>query len=243
MDIPDLPIYDGDLWGRFYLDYFEKGTPSYYLRRDDGCLQEISIADYFRSELNDLESRAMERVRGHVLDVGCGVGAGILWLQRQGIAVTGIDISPGAIEVAGKRGAKDARTMSLWDLANVEERFDTVTFMGNNMAIAGSLERTGEMLDILRGVTNEGAVLIGNSVDPTATDEPSHLAYHKWNAERGRYVGQVTIRTEYAGFTEPWFDIVLFEPEVLKSICKDHGWEPREVIDSGGRYFLIADKA
>ena len=243
MGIPDLPIYDGDLWGRFYLDYYEKGTPSYYLRRDDGSLEELSIADYFRSELTDLESRALEHVKKHVLDVGCGVGAAILPLQERGIRVTGIDISPGAIEIARKRGAEDARVMSLWDLPQVAERFDTVIFVGNNTGLAGTLEKTGEMLDILRGVTNEGAVLIGNSVDPTATDEPSHLAYHKWNAERGRYVGQVTIRTEYEGFTEPWFDILLFEPEVLKSICEDHGWEPRKIIDNAGRYFLIADKA
>lgn len=229
MDIPDLPMYDGDLWGRFYLDHFEKGATSYSTRRDDGCLQELRIADYYRTELPEGEVRALQHVKGHVLDVGCGVGASILWLQKQGIRVTGIDISPGAVEVARRRGARDARVMSVWDLPQIEERFDTVIFIGNNTGLVVSLEKTGEMFDMLRDVTNEGAVLVCHSVDPTATDDPSHLEYHKWNKERGRYIGQ-------------WFDIVLFEPDVLKSICREHGWESREVIDSGQRYFLIADK-
>ena len=242
MDIPDIPICEDDLWGRFYRDYYEKETPNYYIRRDDGCLDESSIGSYFRTELSELESQSLGHVKGHVLDVGCGVGASILWLQDRGVKVTGVDISPGAVEVARKRGARDARVMSLWDLPRIEERFDTVIFVGNNMGLAGSLEKTGEMLDMLRGVTSDGAVLVGGSTDPTATDDPSNLAYHKWNTERGRYVGQVKIRAEYAGYTEPWFDILLFEPHVLKSLCRDHGWEPREIIDRSGRYFLIADK-
>lgn len=240
-DWQDMPICEGDLWGRFYRDYYEKGTGTYFLRRDDGGL-DVDAGNYFRTELSELESQALQQVKGHVLNVGCGVGASILWLQKRGIRVTGIDISPGAVEIARKRGAQDARVLSLWDLPRIGEKFDTVIFIGNNTGLAGNLEKTGEMLEMLRGITTDGAVLICHSLDPTATDEPSHLAYHEWNKERGRYVGQVTIRAEYDGLTEPWFDIVLFEPDVLKSLCKEHGWAPREIMGDGGRYFLIADK-
>ena len=242
MEIPDLPIYDGDLWGRFYRDCYEKGEAIYHIRRDDGYLDELNASGYFRTELSELESQALSNAKGHVLDVGCGVGASILWLQKQGIQVTGIDISPGAVEIARERGAKDARVMSLWDLPQIGEKFDTVIFVGNNTGLAGSLEKTGEMLDMLRDITNDDAVLICHSINPTATDNPAHLAYHKWNIERGRYKGQATIRTEYDGYTEPWFGLVLFEPDVFKSLCENHGWHPREMIGDNG-YFLIADKA
>ena len=241
MAIPDMPIDENDLWGRFYLDYYEKGTATYLIHRDDGSVDELDAASYFRTEISGPEAEALSNAKGHVLDVGCGVGASILWLQERGVRVTGIDISPGAVEVARKRGAKDARAMSVWDLPQIGEKFDTVIFIGNNMGLAGSLEKTGEMLEMLRGITNDGAVLIGHSLDPTATDDPSHLAYHKRNIAAGRYLGQIRIRGEYDGYAEPWFNIVFFEPDVLKSLCKDHGWEPREIIGRD-RYFLIADK-
>ncbi|MCK4414566.1 MAG: class I SAM-dependent methyltransferase [Candidatus Eisenbacteria sp.] len=45
----------------------------------------------------------MSRVRGRILDVGCGAGRSMLYLQQKGRAVTGIDISPLAIEVCRRR--------------------------------------------------------------------------------------------------------------------------------------------
>ncbi len=240
MEIPELPIHD-DLWGKFYRDHYENDATTYYIRRDDGFLDKCGIGGYFRT-LRGREAEALEDAKGHVLDVGCEVGAGILWLQEKGLRVIGVDLSPGAVGIARKRGAQDARAMSLWDVPQMKERFDTVILMGNNTGLAGSLEKTGEMLEMLRGITNDGAVLIGDTINPVETSDPGNLAYHKWNTERGRYIGQVSIRTEYGGFTEPWFDIVLFEPDVLKKLCQAHGWKPRETITQGPGYFLIADK-
>lgn len=40
---------------------------------------------------------------GPVLDVGCGLGANLLWLATQGFRGTGIDLAPGAIAAAESR--------------------------------------------------------------------------------------------------------------------------------------------
>ncbi|MCI4319761.1 MAG: class I SAM-dependent methyltransferase [Thermoplasmata archaeon] len=40
---------------------------------------------------------------GPLLDVGCGAGTNALWLAGQGFRVTGVDISPGAVEGAQRR--------------------------------------------------------------------------------------------------------------------------------------------
>lgn len=241
-DWREMPIYDGDLWGWFYRDCFDNGSAVYQIRRDDGLSEDADAASYFRTEISGNEAEALSHAKGHVLDVGCGVGATILWLQKQGLDITGIDISPAAVEIARERGARDARVLSLWDLPNIGEKFDTVTFIGNNTGLVYKLENTGKLLDMLRGITNDGAVLIANSVDPTATGNPVHLAYQEQNIERGRYKGQVALRIEYKGFTEPWIGLVLFGPDLLKSLCEEHGWRPRKIIGNG-QYFLVADRA
>ncbi len=44
--------------------------------------------------------------RGSALDLGCGQGRNALWLAEQGFTVTGLDLSPVAIEQARSRAAE-----------------------------------------------------------------------------------------------------------------------------------------
>lgn len=40
------------------------------------------------------------------IDIGCGTGTNAIWLARQGFDITGIDLSPSAIEMAKKKALK-----------------------------------------------------------------------------------------------------------------------------------------
>ena len=85
--------------------------------RDDGYISASSTEPkkYF-SEYGDWplhEKRAMEFVKGNVLDVGCGAGRHSLYLQNKGFNVLGIDSSPLAIKVCKLRGVKRAQVMSI----------------------------------------------------------------------------------------------------------------------------------
>ena len=55
-----------------------------------------------------------------VLDLGCGQGRNAVWLATQGHRVTGIDLSPVAIEQA-RRMAADRTVDALFEVANVVE--------------------------------------------------------------------------------------------------------------------------
>jgi SAM-dependent methyltransferase len=78
------------------------------------------------------------RVRGRVLDVGCGTGEHALMASALGLEATGIDSSPTAIGLATRKAHERGLTARffLWDalelpaLAHRGERFDTILDCG-----------------------------------------------------------------------------------------------------------------
>jgi SAM-dependent methyltransferase len=83
--------------------------------------------------LVDLANRG--EIRGEVLDVGCGTGENAIFFAERGYSVTGVDISPTAIERA-RRNAVDRSVLLTLDVANALElvgydaRFDTIVDCG-----------------------------------------------------------------------------------------------------------------
>lgn len=76
-----------------------------------------------------------ERIRGRVLDAGCGTGEHVLMLAARGVDATGIDAAPRAIELAQTKAAErgvSARFV-VWDalrLGELGDQFDTVLDSG-----------------------------------------------------------------------------------------------------------------
>ncbi|MCQ4080911.1 class I SAM-dependent methyltransferase [Streptomyces sp. RB6PN25] len=78
---------------------------------------------------------ASGRLRGEVLDVGCGTGEHALLIASHGFRTTGVDISPAAIEQARRKAEErglsaefavaDATELNSW-----QDRFDTVLDCG-----------------------------------------------------------------------------------------------------------------
>lgn len=96
------------------------------------------------------------RSAGYGLDVGCGRGDLAALLARHGWAMTGIEPSPAACEVAGARGI-DVRCGTLQSVALEPEHYNAAVFRH-------SLEHTGDPLQGLRAVAEAlapgGVVLI-----------------------------------------------------------------------------------
>ncbi len=234
-----------DLWGEIVQTYARDEDAAYAIRRSDGYLDEMpSPANYFDVNVSEPEAEALQYVRGRVLDIGCGPGRVLLHLQERGLEVTGIDNSPLVVEVARARGARDVRLMSLTELDFPAGSFDTALFFGNNLGIAGNLKATRNVFRALRDVLSPEGLIIGQSLHATATDKPEHLRYLKWNRERGRYVGRVTIRKEAQGKVGPWWDLLLFEKQVLEALLNETGWAVTHWVDGGrGQYWIVAAKA
>ena len=75
------------------------------------------------------------RLKGRVLDVGCGTGEHVLMAAEAGLDTTGIDISPTAIRLAeAKAGERQIRARFVvgdaFELGSLGEQFDTVLDCG-----------------------------------------------------------------------------------------------------------------
>ena len=226
-----------DAYGRLILDYLE-GTPApEIVERDDGFINASRFGpDFYFAPFRHwpkTQRSALRLVRGRVLDIGCGAGRVALELQERGHKVVGIDVSPLAVEVARRRGAKDVRQLAVTQVGPELGRFDTIVMFGNNCGLLGNHRRAPWLLRRFKSVTSPGARILAESTDPYTTDRPEHLAFHERNRRGGRMAGQLRIRIRHGVYRTPWFDYLLASPEELAELATGTGWKLARVIGEG----------
>lgn len=203
-------------FGRALLDYHEGRTSSVlYVHRDDGLVEELPIAMFFRApaQFTEDEQRILECCRSPVLDLGAGAGCHSLALQERGLRVTAIDISPQAVEVMTQRGIQDARNADAFDFGGGP--FATILMAGRAVCMAGTLSGLDRLfIRIRRLLAPNGQVLL-DSLDVRKTQDPRHLAYQDASRQAGRYVGEIRCHFEYGEHRGKEFSILHVDPDTL----------------------------
>lgn len=230
-----------DAFGRELLDFVSGTNRCEIIERDDGYLDvNDDLVVYFEPFENwpEHHREAMKYVRGRVLDVGCGAGRHALHLQRSGLQVTGIDISPLAVRVCRMRGLEDARVLSIGQLSRRTGVFDTVILLANNFGLFGDPDRAKRLLEKFRNMTSADATILAESTDPYAGAGPVHRAYHQRNRARGRLGGQVRVRLRYRQYKTPWFDYLLVSKKEMKKIVAGTGWRIDSFVESDDAIYI-----
>jgi SAM-dependent methyltransferase len=104
-----------------------------HLHDADGAELDLPLARWL-GHPDAAEEAVLRRARGPVLDIGCGAGRHVLALQRRGIGVLGVDVSPDAVRLARSRGAAAVHG-SVFDA--VDGRFRTLLLLDGNLGIGG----------------------------------------------------------------------------------------------------------
>jgi SAM-dependent methyltransferase len=211
------------------------------IERDDGLINGAPADHYLGDphEWQPHDHRAVRLCRGHVLDVGCGAGRVALELQRRGRAVTGLDISPGAIEVARGRGLRDTVCTTVDAYAASTARYDTFLLLGNNVGLLENRDRAPVFLSALATLANPGARIVAQGTDPYGTTDPVHVAYHRRNRERGRLGGQLRLRLRYRLLATEWFDYLVCSVDELAALLAGTRWR-LSWIDAADRPYYLA---
>ena len=235
-----------DAFGRMLWAYYNGQRVFEIDERDDGYIEASTSPKMYFSDYEDWphhEKKAIEYVKGRVLDIGCGAGRHSLYLQKKGLDVLGIDNSPLAIKVCKLRGLKKAKIMSIEDIDFKPKSFDTIIMMGNNFGLFGSFQKARSLLKRFHKITSDDGLIVAETRDPYKTDNPAHLEYHELNRKRGRMGGQVRIRVRFGKYATPWFDYLFVSKEEMDEILKGTGWKVKQYIDSGNAlYIAIIEK-
>jgi SAM-dependent methyltransferase len=207
------------------------------IERDDGYIEVSAIGTRYLElprPLDGATRKVLDAVRGRVLDVGCGAGRFALALQKRGHEVVGIDVSPGALEVARARGLRDARLLAASAIGPDLGCFDTVVMLGNNFGLARSARGARRLLSRLSRRLSPGGQILAQSLDVHRTEDPAHRAYQQRNLQRGRMAGQIRMRVRWRGYRTPYFDYLMVSAAELGELAASAGLRVDRVIELPG---------
>ncbi len=236
-----------DTFGLYLMDAYKGKNVPHIIERDDGHINASpsSTRTYFsdHSDWPQGEQQAIAHAHGTVLDIGCGAGRHSLYLQKHDHRVIAADVSPLAAQVAGERGVKNTVVADASSITP-DERIDTVLLLGNGFGVFGTPENAKTQLKRLHGFTGSDATIIMDTVDPHASTNPSHTAYHRRNIRKGLLIGQIRLRHRYEVYASPWFDFFMASQDETRGILEGTGWCIQETIAAGDpHYWMIIRKS
>ncbi|MEO1889906.1 MAG: class I SAM-dependent methyltransferase [Cycloclasticus sp.] len=192
---------------------------------------------FFRSyeECPELEQIALQQSAGKVLDIGAGAGSHSLYLQKEGLDVTAIDVSPHSVEVMRQRGIKKAELIDFYDYQGVS--FDTLLLLMNGIGLVQNLDGFERFFTHARTLLSPNGQIILDSSD---------LIY-MFEAEDGSYVidlsnkyhGEVTFNLSYKDIVGEPFDWLYVAEELLLDAAEANGFNC-EIIKQGPHYDYLA---
>jgi SAM-dependent methyltransferase len=237
----------GDAFGRVltrcWASGARHGVAYEIVEREDGYVSVTDAVVYFAAPAgwSAAERWGCDHAVGRVLDIGCGAGRHAIPLSQAGHEVIGIDTSPGAVEVSRARGIRAVQS-SIRDIPASVGMFSTILLAGNNLGLLGEPGQAKNILNHLADIATPQARLIGSGIDPYATENPTHLAYHGWNRERGRPAGLIRMRVRDGVITTDWFDYSFYSVDELTDIVATTRWALHSVQRQDGSYCVRLDR-
>lgn len=200
---------EDDIMGLALANYQKgEGASTLKVLCDKADEETYELAYFFRTfdEMPETEKRALDLVRGKTLDVGSGTGIHAKVLQKKGIEVKAIDISPYSTQLAENQGIKNAVCENFFEVQN--EKYDTLLFLMNGIGLVETVEGFETFFKKCDEHLNVGGQIIFDSSDLIYLLEEEDGSY-KVNLNDA-YYGEVEFQIEYdylKGEPFPWLFI------------------------------------
>ncbi len=127
--------------------------------------------DTNENKTRDLEAIALKKILSgkqfeHCLEVGCGTGKNTEWLLSICNQITGIDLSPGMLDIAKEKIASDKVNFELVDITQdwtfAKPPYDLVTFS----LMLEHIENLEAVFNQLASITKKGSVIYVGELHP-----------------------------------------------------------------------------
>jgi len=168
-------------------------------------------------QMKGWERQALSFCKGSVLDVGAGTGGHSLTLQKRGLDVTAIEISPSCCEVMRERGIEQVINDSIFNLKGIE--YNTILLMMNGLGMCGNESETLRLFKHLKKLLAKGGQIIGDSTD---------ILYARMNAMEnfdfnGKFYGEVEFQLGYKNKKGTPFNWLYLDPVLLAELSDKAG--------------------
>ncbi len=180
------------------------------------------------------EQRALELCKGKVLDIGSGAGSHSIWLQENGLDVTGIDISEGAVLLSRKR---TLRKVVNEHMLNHTETYDTLLLLMNGTGIFEKINKVNTYLQHLKSMLHPGGQILMDGSDIKFMFEDEDGGY--WVDTMREYYGEVTFSMSYKGHKSELFDWLYLDFDTLKAFAQKNELKCELVLE-GDHYDYLA---
>ncbi|MCZ4225269.1 methyltransferase domain-containing protein [Pedobacter sp. SJ11] len=221
-----------DVFGDALTDFYKTGVADVVLLHNSYDDPEEMPVDFFfrdEEEMPALELQALHMCEGKVLDIGAGVGSHALVLQAFNVDVTAIDVSEAAVNIMKDRGVKKAL---LQDIFTFREKFDTILMLMNGIGLTGTLPGFKSFLINLKNLINPGGRVLFD------TSDIAYL-YKDFPKPQNQYYGEVSYQYEYKGKKGNWFNWLYVDPETIKIMAKETGWNSEIIFDDEEDQYLV----
>jgi len=202
--IPALDVYTMAL---------EDGSRPLLVRGRTGRCRPAGIARWLGAA-GDVDERALARVRGPVLDIGCGPGRHVRALARRGVLAVGVDVSAAAVTLARRRGAMAVQA-SVFDRVPGIGRWRSALLLDGNIGI-------GACPTLLLGRV---ASLLAAGGEMLVELEPP-----------GRGIVIEELRLEYGGARSDWFPWAMVAVDAIDEPATAAGLGVAEAWCDAGRW-------
>jgi len=239
-----MSVTDKDIFGEALLDYLRgraRGDITTYLSLP-GFMESIrdtfSLSYLFRGkdEMPGLEQRALSLCRGKVLDIGCGAGSHAICLQGNGLDVTGLDQSAGAVQTSCARGLKKVIHSPVMEYHGTN--FDTLLLLMNGIGMAGRFHELAPFLDRLKSLLAEkGQILVDSSDIRYLYQDDEDCAFYI--PQDPPYYGEGRFVMEYQGKKSGEFPWLYLDYECLEQAAAGRGLNCR-LVARGPHYEYLA---
>ncbi|PSQ60184.1 hypothetical protein BRD18_01655 [Halobacteriales archaeon SW_7_71_33] len=246
-----------DVFGRIVHDYHRNRLRDEPARlHADGRVTPADPGRHFRGYdgWSRVERAALDRVRGRVLDLGCGAGRHARWLQRRGEDVLAVDDSPGAVRTASERGVERCAVTRLDDLAVSRARFDAVTLLGTRFGARDYPVGMRSTLSDLYAVTAADGQAVLDVEDPHEVERAEPV--DRWDGDDGRRgvygwpdegpasYARRWYRVSYGDWTGRWTRLAMLTPAQLRAVVAGTRWRVGELLRDRGepRYAVVLEK-
>ncbi|MGB3607506.1 MAG: methyltransferase domain-containing protein [Psychroserpens sp.] len=222
-----------DLFGKALLDYHTNNyTEDLITSTNISDFDELPLPYLFRSysEMPQLEQKALQLAKGHILDVGCGAGSHSLYLQNKGLNVKAIDISVGAVSVSKQRGVEQ---VELKDVLDETDSFDTILLLMNGTGIFQELSKVATYLKHLKSLLRKDGQILIDSSDIKYMYEDDDGGF--WIDTNADYYGELDYFVSYKDETETPMKWLYLDFERLEIACNTVGLTCVKILD--GEHF------